>query len=83
MVTTAVQEASLRGQIAATERLLALQHQITETVQHQREIGTASNADLLRQQAAEAQTAADAAAAAEAAGADARRADRPARAAAK
>jgi NodT family efflux transporter outer membrane factor (OMF) lipoprotein len=58
VVVTAVQEASLRGQIAATERLLGLQHQLTETVRHQRAIGTASMADLLAQQAAEAQTAA-------------------------
>lgn len=58
VVTTAVAEASLRGQIAATERMLALQHQLTETVQHQQKIGTASNVDLLPQQAAEAQTAA-------------------------
>ena len=58
VVTTAVEEASLRGQIAATERVLALQHQLTETVQQQQKIGTASNIDLLPQQAAEAQTAA-------------------------
>ena len=58
VVNTAVQEASLRGQIAATDRLLALQHQLTDTVQHQQSIGTASTADLLQQQAAEAQTAA-------------------------
>jgi NodT family efflux transporter outer membrane factor (OMF) lipoprotein len=58
VVATAVQEASLRGQIAATERLLALQHQLTDTVQHQQEIGTASTAALLQQQALEAQTAA-------------------------
>ena len=58
VVATAVQEASLRGQIAATERLLALQHELTDTVQRQRGIGTASNADLLAQQATEAQTAA-------------------------
>ena len=58
VVTTAVQEASLRGQIAATDRLLALQHQLTDTVQHQQAIGTASTADLLLQQATEAQTAA-------------------------
>jgi NodT family efflux transporter outer membrane factor (OMF) lipoprotein len=58
VVTTAVQEASLRGQIAATERLLALQHELTDTVQQQQGIGSASKADLLAQQAAEAQTAA-------------------------
>jgi NodT family efflux transporter outer membrane factor (OMF) lipoprotein len=58
VVTTAVQEASLRGQIAATERMLALQHELTETLKRQQGIGTASNVDLLPQQALEAQTAA-------------------------
>jgi NodT family efflux transporter outer membrane factor (OMF) lipoprotein len=58
VVTTAVQEAALRGQIAATERLLELQHQLTETVKGQKALGTASDVDLLPQLAAEAQTAA-------------------------
>ncbi len=58
VVVTAVQEASLRDQIAATQRLLALQHQVTQTVQGQRTLGTASELDLLTQQSAEAQTAA-------------------------
>jgi NodT family efflux transporter outer membrane factor (OMF) lipoprotein len=57
VVVTAVQEASLRGQITATERLLSLQHQLTQTVQHQRTLGTASDLEVLAQQAAEAQTA--------------------------
>ena len=57
VVVTVVQESSLRGQIAATERLLQLQHQLTEIVQGQRALGTASDLDLLAQQAAEAQTA--------------------------
>jgi NodT family efflux transporter outer membrane factor (OMF) lipoprotein len=57
VVVTAVQEASLRGQIAATERLLRLQRQLTEIVQHQRMLGTASDLDVLAQQSAEAQTA--------------------------
>jgi len=57
VVVTVVQEASLRDQIAATERLLELQHQLTETVQGQRKLGTASELDLLAQQNAEAQTA--------------------------
>jgi NodT family efflux transporter outer membrane factor (OMF) lipoprotein len=57
VVVTAVQEASLRGQIAATERLLKVQHQLTETVQRQRTLGTASDLDVLAQQTAEAQTA--------------------------
>jgi NodT family efflux transporter outer membrane factor (OMF) lipoprotein len=56
VVVTAVQEASLRDQIAATERLLQLQHQLTETVKRQRALGTASDLDLLAQQAIEAQT---------------------------
>jgi NodT family efflux transporter outer membrane factor (OMF) lipoprotein len=58
VVVTAVQEASLRGQIATSERLLELQHQLTVTVERQRKLGTASNVELLQQQAAEAQTAA-------------------------
>ena len=58
VVTTVVQEGSLRGQIAATRRLLELEHQLTQTVERQHQLGTASNADLLAQQAAEAQTAA-------------------------
>ena len=58
VVVTAVQEASLRGQIAATERLLQLQQQLTETVRRQRALGTASDLDLLAQESAEAQTAA-------------------------
>jgi NodT family efflux transporter outer membrane factor (OMF) lipoprotein len=58
VVVTAVQEASLRGQIAATRRLLELQHAVTETVERQRALGTASELDLLAQRAAEAQSAA-------------------------
>jgi NodT family efflux transporter outer membrane factor (OMF) lipoprotein len=58
VVAIAVQEASLRGQVVATVRLLELQQQLTATVQRQRQLGTASEADLLAQQAAEAQTAA-------------------------
>jgi NodT family efflux transporter outer membrane factor (OMF) lipoprotein len=57
VVVTAMQEASLRGQITATERLLELQHQLTEKVQHQRLLGTASDLDVLAQQSLEAQTA--------------------------
>jgi len=57
VVVTAVQEASLRGQIEATTRLLQLQHQLTDTVQRQRTLGTASDLDVLAQQSAEAQTA--------------------------
>jgi NodT family efflux transporter outer membrane factor (OMF) lipoprotein len=53
----AIQEANLRGQIAATERLVALQHELTVRVEKQRTLGTASDLDLLSQQSAEAQTA--------------------------
>ena len=58
VVATAVQEAALRGQIGTTQRLLELQHQLTETLRQQHALGTASNVDLLPQEALEAQTAA-------------------------
>jgi NodT family efflux transporter outer membrane factor (OMF) lipoprotein len=58
VVVTAVQEASLRAQIAATERLVEVQQQLSATVTRQKGLGTASQLDLLSQQAAEAQTAA-------------------------
>lgn len=57
VVVTAIQEASLRGQIAATERLLQLEHQLTGFVHQQRLLGTASDLDLLAQQSLESQTA--------------------------
>jgi NodT family efflux transporter outer membrane factor (OMF) lipoprotein len=58
VVVTAITEASLRGQVAATRRLLELQHQLTEKVRQQRTLGTASNLDVLSQEALEAQSAA-------------------------
>ena len=58
VVVTAITEAGLRGQVTATQRLLELQHQITEKVRRQRTVGTASNLDVLNQESAEAQTAA-------------------------
>src|SRR4029077_9496044 len=57
VVVTAVQEASIRGQIEATERLLELQHQLTDKVQRQRRLGTANDLDVLAQESSEAQTA--------------------------
>jgi NodT family efflux transporter outer membrane factor (OMF) lipoprotein len=57
VAVTAITEASLRGQIKSTERLLELQHQLTDTVQKQRALGTASDLDVLAQQSAEAQIA--------------------------
>jgi NodT family efflux transporter outer membrane factor (OMF) lipoprotein len=53
---TALQEASLRAQIDATERLVQLERQQTDVVQHQTALGTASGLDLLSQQTLEAQT---------------------------
>jgi NodT family efflux transporter outer membrane factor (OMF) lipoprotein len=57
VVVTAIQEASLRGQILSTERSLQLEHQLTEFVRQQRLLGTASDLDVLAQQSLEAQTA--------------------------
>jgi len=57
VVVTAVQEASLRGQIEATTRLLEVQHELTDKVRRQRSLGTASDLDVLAQESAEAQTA--------------------------
>jgi NodT family efflux transporter outer membrane factor (OMF) lipoprotein len=59
VVVIAVQEGSLRAQIAATTRLLEIERQLTATVRQQHDLGTASQLDLLLQQAAEAQTAAE------------------------
>ena len=56
VAVNAIQEASLRGQIAATERLVRLQHELTGRVERQHTLGTASEVDLLTQQTAEAQT---------------------------
>jgi NodT family efflux transporter outer membrane factor (OMF) lipoprotein len=58
VVVTAIQEASLRGQIDATNHLLQLQQQLLDDAQHQRGVGTASVLDVLAQQSAMAQTAA-------------------------
>jgi NodT family efflux transporter outer membrane factor (OMF) lipoprotein len=57
VVVTAIQEASLRGQIAATQRLLEVQHDLTDKVRKQRTLGTVSDLDVLAQESAEAQTA--------------------------
>jgi NodT family efflux transporter outer membrane factor (OMF) lipoprotein len=57
VVVTAVTEASLRAQIKSTKRLLEVQHQLTDTAQKQRALGTASDLDVLAQRSAEAQIA--------------------------
>ena len=56
VIGTAVAEASLRAQIAATERLVAVQKELTHVTSEQRGIGAAGGLDLLAQEAAEAQT---------------------------
>ena len=56
VVATAVQEAALRDQVAATMRMAQLQHELTVIIERQRQIGTTSELDLLAQQSAEAQT---------------------------
>jgi NodT family efflux transporter outer membrane factor (OMF) lipoprotein len=56
VVVTALQEAALGAQIDATQRMVAIEHDLTETVRRQREIGTAAELDLLLQQSTEAQT---------------------------
>ena len=76
MVVTAVQEASLRGQIAATVRLLELQHQLTDKVQKQRVLGTAERSGRSCPAVAGSANGADPAAAAKATGSNPRRIDR-------
>jgi NodT family efflux transporter outer membrane factor (OMF) lipoprotein len=56
LISTAVQEASLRAQVAATERLIDVQHELTKVAQEQHGIGTNAGLDILAQEAAEAQT---------------------------
>lgn len=56
VVVTAIQEASLRGQIDATKRLVELQQRLLDATQRQRGAGTASDLDVLAQQSALAQT---------------------------
>lgn len=56
VVTAAVEEASLRGQIAMTQRLIALQQEHLSLLTLQHSLGAASGLDLSSQQAALAQT---------------------------
>jgi NodT family efflux transporter outer membrane factor (OMF) lipoprotein len=50
VVTTAIQEASLRAQIAATEEIIVADRKQLDTVQHQRALGAVSRLDVLTQQ---------------------------------
>ena len=55
-VVTAIQEASLRGQIAATERLATLQTELLALARRQFELGAIARAGVVAQEAALAQT---------------------------
>ena len=52
VVTAAIQEASLRGQIAATQRVIAIERRLLDILKRQFEAGQAARADVLAQEAA-------------------------------
>ncbi len=52
VVTAAIQEASLRGQIAATERIIAIERHALDILKRQLQFGQAAQADVLQQEAA-------------------------------
>jgi len=52
VVTAAIQEASLRGQIAATERIIAIERHALDVLKRQLQYGQAAQADVLQQDAA-------------------------------
>jgi NodT family efflux transporter outer membrane factor (OMF) lipoprotein len=52
VVTAAVQEASLRGQIAASERVIAIERRLLGILMEQNQAGSAAKADVLAQEAA-------------------------------
>jgi NodT family efflux transporter outer membrane factor (OMF) lipoprotein len=56
VVVTAIQEASLRGQIAATEEIIKVESDQLRVVRQQFDLGAASKADVLSQEATLAQT---------------------------
>jgi NodT family efflux transporter outer membrane factor (OMF) lipoprotein len=55
VVTAAIQEASLRGQIAATERIIRIERDILGILKNQFDAGQAAQVDVLTQEAALAQ----------------------------
>jgi NodT family efflux transporter outer membrane factor (OMF) lipoprotein len=55
VVTAAIQEASFRGQIAATQRIIAIEKHLLELLNRQFNAGQAARADVLAQEAALAQ----------------------------
>ena len=52
VVTAAIQEASLRGQIVATERIIAIERHALDILKRQLSYGQAAQADVLQQDAA-------------------------------
>jgi NodT family efflux transporter outer membrane factor (OMF) lipoprotein len=56
VVAGAIEEAALRGQIAAAERIIEVQSQSVELLRHQYELGQIAEADVVAQEAALAQT---------------------------
>lgn len=55
VVTAAIQEASLRGQIAATQRIIGIERNLLDILKRQLNYGQAAQADVLAQDAALAQ----------------------------
>ena len=55
VVTAAIQEASLRGQMAATQRIIAIEKRLLDILKRQQSLGQAAQADVLAQDAALAQ----------------------------
>ena len=55
VVTAAIQEASLRGQIAATQRIITIERNLLDILKRQKNFGQAAEADVLAQDAALAQ----------------------------
>jgi NodT family efflux transporter outer membrane factor (OMF) lipoprotein len=52
VVTAAIQEASLRGQIAATQRIIAIERNLLNILKRQFDLGQVAKADVLSQEAA-------------------------------
>jgi NodT family efflux transporter outer membrane factor (OMF) lipoprotein len=52
VVTAAIQEASLRGQIAATQRIITIERNLLDILKRQLKFGQAARADVLAQEAA-------------------------------
>jgi NodT family efflux transporter outer membrane factor (OMF) lipoprotein len=52
VVTAAIQEASLRGQIAATQRIIAIERNLLDILKRQFNLGQVAKADVLSQEAA-------------------------------